>query len=134
MRENRKTFAAADITREDPFQVHTPVGFISAYVGVPLLDGNKLLGVLFALEADEPRRLNPDEMDFLIELAYRATVAIARAQHYHQLTEANRLLQKQNALLQVRCEQLIQAKTAEETPSHTKSEFLAESRAELRAS
>ncbi|HTD67034.1 MAG TPA: PAS domain S-box protein, partial [Candidatus Limnocylindria bacterium] len=39
VRENRETFVASDITRDDPFEVNRPVAFVTAYVGVPLLDG-----------------------------------------------------------------------------------------------
>jgi PAS domain S-box-containing protein len=132
IRENRETFVASDITREDPFAVNQPVEFISAYVGLPLLDGDKLLGILFALETEDPRQFKADEMDFLNELANRATVAIAKSQLYGQLSEANRVLQKQSALLLVQNEQLAQAKGAAEMASDAKSEFLAKVSHELR--
>jgi PAS domain S-box-containing protein len=132
IRENRETFVASDITREDPFAVNQPVEFISAYVGLPLLDGDRLLGILFALETEEPRQFKADEMDFLNELANRATVAIAKSRLYGQLSEANRVLQKQSALLLMQNEQLAQAKGAAEMASDAKSEFLAKVSHELR--
>jgi signal transduction histidine kinase len=112
--------------------VNKPVEFVSAYVGVPLLDGDKVLGIFFALETDEPRHFKPDEMDFINELANRATVAIAKARLYGQLSEANRVLQKQSALLLVQNDQLAQAKAAAEAASDAKSEFLANVSHELR--
>ena len=132
IRENRETFVASNIRRDDPFEVNQPVEFISAYVGIPLLDGDKVLGIFFVMESDEPRHFKPDEMDFINELANRATVAIAKARLYGQLSEANRVLQKQSALLLVQNDQLAQAKAAAETASDAKSEFLAKVSHELR--
>jgi PAS domain S-box-containing protein len=132
IRENLETFVASDVTRDDPFHVNVPVTFISAYAGLPLLDGDKMLGVLFVLETEEPRHFKPDEMDFVNELANRATVAIAKSRLYTQLSEANRVLQRQSALLLVQNEQLAQAKAAAELASDAKSEFLAKVSHELR--
>ena len=132
IRENRETFVASDITREDPFEVNRPVEFLSAYVGVPLLDGDKVLGVFFVLESEEPRHFQADEMEFINELANRATVAIAKSRLYDQLSEANRRLQKQSAQLRVQNEELAQAKAAAEAASDAKSEFLAKVSHELR--
>jgi PAS domain S-box-containing protein len=130
--DNRETFVASDITREDPFTVNQPVAFISAYIGLPLLDGDNLLGIFYVLETEEPRHFKPDEMDFINELATRATVAIAKSRLYGQLSEANRVLQKQSALLLVQNEQLAQSKAAAEMASDAKSEFLAKVSHELR--
>lgn len=132
IRENRETFVASDVTREDPFAVNQPVEFISAYAGLPLLDGDQLLGIFFALETEESRPFKADEMDFLNELASRATVAIAKSRLYGQLGQANRVLQKQSALLLIQNEQLAQAKEAAEMASDAKSEFLAKVSHELR--
>ncbi len=132
IRDNRETFVASNIRRDDPFEVNKPVELISAYVGVPLLDGDKVLGIFFVLEADEPRHFKADDMDFINELANRATVAIAKARLYGQLSEANRVLQKQSALLLVQNDQLAQAKAAAEAASDAKSEFLAKVSHELR--
>jgi PAS domain S-box-containing protein len=132
IRENRETFVASNIRQDDPFEVNKPVEFISAYVGVPLLDGDKVLGIFFVLETEEPRHFKPDEMDFINELANRATVAIAKARLYGQLSEANRVLQKQSTLLLVQNDQLAQAKAAAEAASDAKSEFLAKVSHELR--
>jgi PAS domain S-box-containing protein len=132
IRDNRETFVASNITRDDPFQVNQPVSLVTAYVGVPLLDGHKLLGIFFVLEAEEARHFKPDEMDFINELASRAAMAIAKARLYEQLSEANRRLEKQSALLLVQNEQLTRAKAQAETASDAKSEFLAKISHELR--
>jgi PAS domain S-box-containing protein len=132
IRENRETFVASNITRDDPFEVNRPVTFVTAYIGVPLLDGDKLLGIFFVLEAEEVRHFKPDELDFINELANRATMAIAKARLYEQLSQANERLQKQSALLLIQNEQLAQAKAAAESASDAKSEFLAKVSHELR--
>ncbi len=132
VRDNRETFVASNITRDDPFAVNEPVSFVTAYLAVPLLDGDKLIGILFVLEAQEPRHFNPDEMDFVGELAGRAAMAIAKARLYAELSEANHHLERQRALLQVRNDQLAQAKARAEIASDAKSEFLAKVSHELR--
>lgn len=132
IRDNRETFVASNITRDDPFHVNQPVAFVTAYVGVPLLDGHRLLGIFFVLETEEARHFKPDEMDFINELASRAAMAIAKARLYEQLSEANRRLEKQSALLLVQNEQLARAKAQAETASDAKSEFLAKISHELR--
>ena len=132
IRDNRETFVASNITRDDPFDVNQPVEFTTAYVGVPLLDGHKLLGILFVLESEGPRHFKPDEMDFINELAGRAAIAIAKAKLYEQLSEANQRLERQSALLLVQNEQLARAKEQAEAASEAKSEFLAKISHELR--
>lgn len=132
IRDNRETFVASNITRDDPFQVNQPANFVTAYVGVPLLDGHRLLGIFFVLETEGARHFKPDEMDFINELASRAAMAIAKARLYEQLSEANRRLEKQSALLLVQNEQLARAKAQAEAASDAKSEFLAKISHELR--
>ena len=132
IRDNRETFVASNITSDDPFAVNQPTPFLSAYVGVPLLDGPKLLGIFFVLESGEPRHFKPDEMDFINELAARAAMAIAKVRLYEQLSEANRRLERQSALLLVQNEQLASAKEQAEAASDAKSEFLARISHELR--
>jgi PAS domain S-box-containing protein len=132
IRKNRESFIASDITREDPFRVNTPVSLLTAYLGVPMLDGDTLLGVLFVLETEAPRRFQTDEIDFIDELASRGSMALAKARLYTQLSEANRRLEKQSALLLVQNEQLSVAKTQAEAASDAKSEFLAKISHELR--
>ncbi len=130
--DNREAFVASNITHDDPFEVNSPTPFVSAYVGVPLLDGDHLLGILFVLEAGEPRQFKQDEMDFINELASRAAIAIAKSRLYEQLSEANRHLEMQKALLIVQNEELAVAKTQAEAASAAKSDFLAKVSHELR--
>jgi signal transduction histidine kinase len=97
-----------------------------------LLDGERLLGILFVIESGGPRHFQPDEMDFINELASRGAMALAKARLYTQLSEANRRLEKQSALLLVQNEQLTVAKAQAEAASDAKSEFLAKISHELR--
>ncbi len=132
VREHRESFVASDITRDDPFEVNFPVEFVSAYVAKPLFDGDQLLGILFVLESNEPRQFKSDELDFINELANRATVAVAKSRLYSQLSEANERLQKQRALLLLQNEELSQAKATAEAASDAKSELLAKVSQQLR--
>jgi PAS domain S-box-containing protein len=132
IRDHAESFIASDISREDPFAVNHPVRFVSAFIGVPLFDGDTLLAVLFVLESEEPRHFLPDEMDFINELASHAAMAIAKSRLYERLSEAGRRLEKQSALLQVQNEQLVRAKVQAESVSDAKSEFLAKVSHELR--
>lgn len=130
--DNRETFLASNITQEDPFEVNKSGPFISAFIGVPLLDGQELLGILYVLETEEPRHFRPDELDFIQELAGRAAMAIAKARLYDKLNEANQSLEHQSTLLKLQNDQLIRAKTQAETANEAKSEFLARISHELR--
>lgn len=132
VRENRETFVASNVTTDDPFEVNRPVEFISSYVASPLFDGDRLLGILFVLDSGAARHFTPDEMDFLGELAGRAAMAIAKAHLYEELSEANRDLEKQKAMLEIRNQQFAQAKVQAEIASDAKSEFLAKISHELR--
>ncbi len=74
--------------RDDSFELNpmlTEFG-LQAYVGVPLLDGDKALGVLYALDK-EPRQYKEDDLSFLTAVANRAATAIARVQLYEQIVQ-----------------------------------------------
>lgn len=129
--DNNESFVASEISRDDPFQVNQPVSFLGAYVGLPLLDGKKVTGVLFALET-EPRHFKPDDLDFLNALASRAATAIVKARLYAELSEANSLLQAQSADLRLKNQELAVAKEAAEASNLAKSAFLATMSHELR--
>lgn len=129
--DNHESFVASQISRDDSFQVNQPVNFLGAYIGLPLLDGKKFGGVLFALET-EPRHFKPEDLDFLNALANRAATVIVKARLYPALSEANQLLQAQSTDLRVKNQELAVAKEAAEATNRAKSEFLATMSHELR--
>jgi signal transduction histidine kinase len=133
VRDNRETFVASNITRDDPFEVNEPVAFVTAYVAVPLLDGDKADSA-FCSCSNQGARATSTRTKWISwgELAGRAAMAIAKARLYAELSEANHHLEQQKALLQVRNEQLAQAKAKAEIASDAKSEFLAKVSHELR--
>ncbi len=129
--ENTESFVASKISSDDPFNVNQPVNYLSAYVGLPLLDGKKVTGVLFALETGT-RHFQPEDLDFLETLASRAAAAIVKARLYAELSEANQRLLAQSADLRVKNQELAAAKESADASSHAKSEFLATVSHELR--
>jgi PAS domain S-box-containing protein len=130
--ENRDTFISSNVGHDDPFEMAQHVDWVSAYAGVPLLDGERVAGVLFALETDLPRYFNPDDLDFLDALATRAALALAKARLYGELRQANERLLRQSAMLQSQNEALTIAKNRAEEANIVKAEFLAKISHELR--
>lgn len=130
--ENRDTFVSSNVGHDDPFGMAQDVDFVSAYAGHPLIDGDRVAGVLFALETEQPRYFTPDDLDFLDALATRAALALAKARLYNELCQANERLQKQSAMLQSQNEALTVAKERAEEANVAKTEFLAKISHELR--
>ncbi len=60
---------------------------LQAFVGFPLLDAGKVLGVLYALDR-HPRDYVAGDLDFLSILAQRAASAISQARLVHELENA----------------------------------------------
>ena len=88
--EHKQTLTVPDI-RDDPFGA-TAANF-GAYVGVPLLLEEEVLGVLYALD-QVPRQYRDDERDFLESLAARAALAISKVRLYDRLKDINHLLEQ----------------------------------------
>ena len=77
--------------RDDPFAA--TAADLGAYVGVPLLLEDEVLGVLYALDKT-PRQYRDDERDFLESLATRAALAVSKIRLYDRLQNINRLLEE----------------------------------------
>jgi PAS domain S-box-containing protein len=129
--EHRETFVAANISHDDPFNVNQPVPALGAYVGQPIFEQGKVLGVLFVLE-EQPCQFQPDDLDFLNGLAERASQVISKTQLCEELRQANALLEERGAELQAKNRELGKAKEAADAVSKAKSEFLATISHELR--
>jgi len=130
--ENRDTYISTNVGHDDPFGMAQSVGYVSAYAGLPLIDGERVAGVFFALDTEQPRHFTPDDLDFLDALATRAALALAKARLYGELRQANERLQKQSAMLQLQNDALTIAKERAEEANVAKTEFLAKISHELR--
>lgn len=130
--EQQKPFISTNVAHDDAFGVAQESDFVSAYAAVPLLDENRVAGLLFALETEQARHFAPDDLDFLDALATRAAVAIAKARLYNELRDANSQLRLQSRVLQEQNEALLVEKQRAEEASKDKSEFLAKISHELR--
>jgi PAS domain S-box-containing protein len=130
--EQGNSFIAGNTAHDDPFGVDPGAELISAYAALPLLDGNRVVGILFALESGGPRHFTPDDIDFLDALSARAGTTLLKARLHAGLSEANTWLQQQSALLQKQNDELTRAKQLAEQASAAKSEFLAKISHELR--
>ena len=98
--EHRQPLIVRD-TRDDPFRegrMIQPADY-RAYVGVPLVSEDEVLGVLYALDV-QPRDYTDDDVELLNALASRAAVAISKARLYQKLRETNTLLERRTAELE----------------------------------
>lgn len=68
---------------------------IQAYLGVPLMNNNKAIGVLYALE-ETPRAFSEADVTFLTALSHRAAAAITKVRMFEQ-EKQGRLLAEQLA-------------------------------------
>ena len=71
--------------QNDPFDANPMLREygLNAYVGLPLLAGETVLGVLYALDK-QPRDYKEDDLSFLTAVAGRAAIAIDKVQLYEQ--------------------------------------------------
>ena len=104
--ENKKPLVVADI-RNDPFGANRMLDeyALQAYAGVPILDGQRPMGVLYALEST-PRQFTKDDLDFMQIIAARAAVAIIKVALFEEIKAANRLLAERHEELQRRNREL----------------------------
>ncbi|MCB8980952.1 MAG: GAF domain-containing protein [Ardenticatenaceae bacterium] len=74
--------------QEDPFGANPMLREygLNAYVGLPLLAGETVLGVLYALDK-QPRDYKEDDLSFLTAVAGRAAIAIDKVQLYEQTVQ-----------------------------------------------
>ena len=79
-------------TRRDPFIANPmiPEGGVMAYTGVPIAQGDEVLGVLYALYATT-HKATPDDLWLLTQAAAMAAIAIQNSRLLHSLEEINNL-------------------------------------------
>lgn len=77
-------------TRKDPFTANPiiPENGIGAYAGVPIRQGDEILGVLYALSR-RPRGFSDEEVEWMQELAGMAAIAIQNSRLMASLRELN---------------------------------------------
>jgi len=82
--------------QQNPFQTNPLLEEfgLRAYAGVPMLAGSRCIGVLYALDK-EARLYSTNDIDFLMTLAARASMAISKVRLYEQLRQTNALLHQQ---------------------------------------
>jgi PAS domain S-box-containing protein len=113
--QNKESLVIPDAS-QDPMGVQSlfPAIAIKAYFILPLLNGEQVDGVLFALDR-EPRQFKQEDHDFLNTLASRAAMLISKVQLYEELRRANQLLEQQSASLKINNRELETAKVAAES-------------------
>ena len=129
--EHRETWVVPDVAAPDPFQVNPPATHLGAYLGQPLFEQGRVLGVLFLLE-QKPREFKPDDLDFVAALAGRASLVISKTRLYGELRQANARLEEQSAALKLSNVELARAKETADAANKAKGEFLATVSHELR--
>jgi len=79
---------------EDPFTANPmlPEFGLHAYAGIPLLYEEEILGVLYAMD-NKIHYYTPQDIDFLSELASRASLAIIKVRMYEELNTSYQELQ-----------------------------------------
>ncbi|MEM7112466.1 MAG: GAF domain-containing sensor histidine kinase [Chloroflexota bacterium] len=105
--------------------------WMQAYVGVPLLDGKRPLGVLYAFNR-QPRQFKQHEIDFMVALADKAAMAIVRTQLDSELKAANQTLQQYSRELETQNEVLQQAIERLRKQDRLKTKFFSDMAHELR--
>lgn len=61
---------------------------VRSYIGVPMLLGDKMLGVMYAMEL-EPRDFTHEDIEFVQAMAQRAALAVSKVRLSEELREAN---------------------------------------------
>lgn len=95
--KNRQPLIVSSVN-DDPFGANSMLMEyeIASYVGVPLIEDYRTIGVLYAMD-HSPRAYEQEDIDFLTTLASRAALAIVRSKLYEDLRDANELLEQRVA-------------------------------------
>ncbi|MCL4831035.1 MAG: diguanylate cyclase [Caldilineaceae bacterium] len=88
--DNKRPVVVSDMASSAlPFNQSVLIADHKSFVGVPLLNDNEALGVLYVIN-QQNRLYRAADMDFLVSLAQRAAAAVVRIQLYQQIRAALR--------------------------------------------
>ncbi|MGH3442479.1 MAG: helix-turn-helix domain-containing protein, partial [Nitriliruptorales bacterium] len=87
---------------------------ITAIIGVPLMLGDKVIGVLFAANRSERPDFSPDEVNLLSSLAAHAAIAIENARLFQDTQAALAELNRSNEVVRAHSEAVERAAAAHE--------------------
>ena len=95
--ENRKPISISDI-RDDPFTPSTMLieHKIQAYLGLPLLAEDEVLGVFYAMDS-QAHEYSTDETKFLQSMANRAAAAIMKVRLFEDMQDAKNIAEAANS-------------------------------------
>lgn len=122
------TFRIDDVEQADLTSCHRDLLTqfeVKANLVVPILENDRLWGLLIAHQCTSSRHWQQFEIDFLSQLANQVGIAIAQARLLDQEIEQRQILTQQNV-------ELIQARKAAEQATQLKSTFLATMSHEIR--
>lgn len=111
---------------------------VRAYVGVPMILGDAIIGVMYAMES-APREFLPEDIEFLTAMAQRAALAVSKIRVSDELRRTNEELAGEVARGEVTRRELADAKVLADAArveadraNRAKSEFLSRMSHELR--
>jgi signal transduction histidine kinase/CheY-like chemotaxis protein/HPt (histidine-containing phosphotransfer) domain-containing protein len=86
--KNKKPLVITDITQSEYTGKQLVYGMkFRSIAGVPLLEGENLLGILFLMD-DRSHQFKPEDIEFLTKLSNRATLSITKNQYLLSLKES----------------------------------------------
>jgi PAS domain S-box-containing protein len=139
--DTRKPFCVEDVTVGPDAASRNPIvdaRGVRAYAGVPMLLGDSIIGVMYAMES-EPRVFLPEDIEFLTAMAQRAALAVSKVRLSDELRTANEVLETEIARGEITRMELANAKVIADAArieadraNRAKSEFLSRMSHELR--
>lgn len=95
---SRKPLVIDDYDNWEGRATGTPKGLFTRTIGVPVMHGNKILGVLALSRSEGEPAFNPDELRLLTLFANQAAAALANAQQFAELNQLHEQLREKERL------------------------------------